>query len=64
MTSRRGAKVATEYASEYNARFGVEMYGADSSTEDKVMEFLTESHVVIGAAKAGIQVLSKRWQKK
>ena len=60
LTSRRGAKVATEYASEYNARFGVKMFGADSSTDDKVMEFLTESHVVIGAAKAGIQVLSKK----
>ena len=59
LTSRRGAKVATEYASEYNARFGVKMMGSDSSTDEKVMEFLTDSHVVIGAAKAGIQVLSK-----
>lgn len=60
LTSRRGTKVATEYASEYNARFGVKMLGADSSTEDKVMEFLTDTHIVIGAAKAGIQVLSKK----
>jgi methylene-tetrahydromethanopterin dehydrogenase len=60
LTSRRGAKVATEYASEYNARFGVKMLGADSSTDDKVMEFLTESNIVVGAAKAGIQVLSKK----
>ena len=60
LTSRRGAKVATEYASEYNARFGVKMLGADSSTDDKVMGFLTESNIVVGAAKAGIQVLSKR----
>ena len=60
LTSRRGTKVATEYASEYNSRFGVEMYGEDSSTDEKVMEFLTESDVVIGAAKAGIQVLSKK----
>jgi methylene-tetrahydromethanopterin dehydrogenase len=59
LTSRRGAKVATEYASEYNARFGVEMYGADSSTDEKIMDFLPESHIVVGAAKAGIQVLSK-----
>jgi methylene-tetrahydromethanopterin dehydrogenase len=59
LTSRRGTKVATEYASEYNARFGVKMLGADSSTDEKVMEFITKSHVVIGAAKAGIQVLSK-----
>lgn len=60
LTSRRGTKVATEYASEYNARFGVEMYGADSSTDEKVMEFLPETNIVIGAAKAGIQVLSKK----
>jgi len=60
LTSRRGAKVATEYASEYNARFGVKMLGADSSTDENIMEFLTESHIVIGAAKAGIQVLSKK----
>jgi len=36
------------------------MYGADSSTEEKVMEYLPETHIVIGAAKAGIQVLSKK----
>ena len=59
LTSRRGTKVATEYASEYNARFGVEMYGADSGTDDAVVEFIKQSDVVIGAAKAGIQVLSK-----
>lgn len=58
LTSRRGAKVATEYASEYNSRFGVQMYGGDSSTDDKIMDFITKSDVVIGAAKAGIQVLS------
>jgi len=60
LTSRRGSKVATEYASEYNARFGVEMYGADSSTDEKIMEFLPKTHIVIGAAKAGIQVLSTK----
>ena len=60
LTSRRGTKVAAEYASEYNSRFGVEMFGADSSTDEKVMDFLVESNIVIGAAKAGIQVLSKR----
>ncbi len=58
LTSRRGTKVATEYASEYNARFGVEMFGADSSTDDKLMEYFPETNIVIGAAKAGIQVLS------
>ncbi len=60
LTSRRGTKVAAEYASEYNSRFGVQMSGEDSSTDEKVLDFLTESHIVIGAAKAGIQVLSKK----
>lgn len=60
LTSRRGAKVATEYASEYNARFGVKMLGADSSTDDKLMEYFPETNIVIGAAKAGIQVLSRK----
>ncbi|MCZ6805232.1 MAG: methylenetetrahydromethanopterin dehydrogenase [Proteobacteria bacterium] len=60
LTSRRGAKVATEYASEYNSRFAVEMLGVDSSTDEKIMAFLTETHIVIGTAKAGIQVLSKK----
>lgn len=59
LTSRRGTKVAAEYASEYNARFAVEMFGADSSTDEQIMGFLPETNVVIGAAKAGIQVLSK-----
>lgn len=60
LTSRRGANVATEYASEYNARFGVKMLGADSSTDEKLMEYFPETNIVIGAAKAGIQVLSKK----
>ena len=60
LTSRRGTKVATEYASEYNARFNVGILGADSSTDERVMEFLPETSIVIGAAKAGIQILSKR----
>ena len=59
LTSRRGTKVAAEYASEYNARFGVEMFGADSSTDDRIMDFLPETNIVVGAAKAGIQILSK-----
>ena len=32
--------------------------GGDSSTDDKIMEFIPKSDVVVGAAKAGIQVLS------
>ncbi len=59
LTSRRGAKVATEYASEYNSRFNVNMYGEGSGTDEEVLEFIRQSDIVIGAAKAGIQVLSQ-----
>ncbi len=60
LTSRRGTKVAKEYAAEYNSRFGVEMLGEDSGSDEKIMQFLPECDVVIGAAKAGIQVLSHK----
>ncbi len=60
LSSRRGAMVAAEYAAEYNTRFNVEMRGEDSSTSDKVMAFLGESQVVINAAKAGIQTVSRK----
>ncbi len=59
LTSRRGEKVATEYASEYNSRFGVKMYGEGSGTDEEIVEFMKKSDIVIGAAKAGIQVLSQ-----
>ncbi|MEM7027117.1 MAG: NAD(P)-dependent methylenetetrahydromethanopterin dehydrogenase [Pseudomonadota bacterium] len=60
LTSRRGARVATEFASEYNNRFNVQMYGEGSGTEEEVNEFMKKTDVVIGAAKAGIQILSKQ----
>ena len=60
LTSRRGARVANEFASEYNNRFNVHMYGEGSGTEEEVNEFMKQADVVIGAAKAGIQVLSKQ----
>ncbi len=61
LVSRRGRKVAMEYASEYNDRFGVRMQGADGKTDVQVMGFLQDcSEIVIGAAKAGIQVLSRK----
>ncbi len=60
LTSRRGARVATEFVSEYNNRFNIEMYGEGSGTEEEVLDFMRKTDVVIGAAKAGIQVLSKQ----
>lgn len=59
LTSRRGQKVATEYASEYNARFGVKMSGEGSGTDEDIAGFMPHADVVISAAKAGIQVLSQ-----
>jgi methylene-tetrahydromethanopterin dehydrogenase len=59
ITSHRGADVAQRIADEYNARYKVKMHGAGSGTEQDVQEFLQDSHVVIGAAKAGVRVMSK-----
>lgn len=60
LTSRRGARVATEFAAEYNNRFNVHMYGEGSGTDEEVIDFMKKADVVIGAAKAGIKVLSKQ----
>ncbi|MEE8321685.1 MAG: NAD(P)-dependent methylenetetrahydromethanopterin dehydrogenase [Gammaproteobacteria bacterium] len=63
MVSRRGVKVAEESSAEVNAHFGVNIKGGDSSSPENILEFLQESHVVIGAAKAGMQILSKEQMK-
>ncbi len=63
MVSRRGVKVAEESSAEVNSQFGVNIRGGDSSTSDNIIEFLQESDVVIGAAKAGMQILSKEQMK-
>lgn len=59
LASRRSTIVAQEYAKEYNQRFGVNMKGSDCSTEAKINDFISQSDIIISAAKAGIQVLSK-----
>ena len=59
ITSHRGADVAQRIADEYNSRYKVEMHGAGSGTEQDVEKFLQDSNVVIGAAKAGVRVMSK-----
>lgn len=60
LTSHRGARIATEFASEYNNRFNIDMHGQGSSSNEEVLEFMRKSDIVIAAAKAGIQVLSKQ----
>lgn len=59
ITSHRGAEVAQRIADEYNGRYKVNMHGSGSGTEEDVESFLHESNVIVGAAKAGITVLSK-----
>lgn len=63
MVSRRGVKVAEESSADVNKQFGVNIRGGDSSSEEKIIEFLQDSDVVIGAAKAGMQILSKEQMK-
>ncbi len=59
ITSHRGADVAQRIADEYNGRYKVDMRGVGSGTAEDILAFLGESNVVIGAAKAGIRVMSK-----
>jgi methylene-tetrahydromethanopterin dehydrogenase len=58
ITSHRGREVAQRVADEYNGRYKVNMQGTGSDTEEVVRSFMHESEIVIGAAKAGIRVLS------
>ena len=60
LASRRGEKVAQEVADEYNGQFNVNMHGADFGSEDAILDLLKTSHVMVGSAKAGVQVLSSR----
>ncbi len=59
VVSHRGLRVAEEVVREYNARYRTDMRGASSLSEQDVNEIVASSHVVIGAAKAGIRVVSR-----
>lgn len=59
LASHRGKKVGQEVAGEYNKRFSVNMEGEDFGSEEAILNILQTSDVVVGSAKAGIQVLSK-----
>ena len=59
LASHRGKKVGQEVADEYNGRFKVNMKGEDFGSEEAILHMLETSHVMVGSAKAGIQVLSK-----
>lgn len=59
LASHRGKKVSSEVADEYNKRYGVDMQGEDFGTEQSILNMLAISDVMVGSAKAGIQVLSR-----
>ena len=60
LLSHRGFDVAQEFAEENNSKFGVQMSGQDGSTSEAVDEMLKSAEIVVGSAKAGVQVLSKK----
>lgn len=62
LASHRGKNVAQEVANEYNSRFELKtlMKGEDFGSEKAILNLLKTSNIVIGAAKAGIQILSKK----
>jgi len=59
LASHRGKKVAQEVANEYNSRFSVNMQGEDFGSEEAILNLLKTSDVMVGSARAGIQILSK-----
>ncbi|HKK16392.1 MAG TPA: NAD(P)-dependent methylenetetrahydromethanopterin dehydrogenase [Gammaproteobacteria bacterium] len=60
LASHRGKHLGDEIAEEYNGRFHVNMQGEDFSSEVAILKLLEDAEIVIGAARAGIQVLSKK----
>ncbi len=57
--STRGEKVGQAIADEYNARFDVNMQGKNIGSDEAIENLLQTSNVIINAAKAGLQVISK-----
>lgn len=62
--STRGKKVAQAIADEYNSRFDVKMRGVNIGSDKAIGNLLKTSNVIINAAKAGLQVVSKSQLKK
>ena len=59
LLSSRGFDVAQEFAEENNGKFHVNMKGGDGSTEELLSKMIQSADIVIGSAKAGMQVLSR-----
>ena len=62
--SHRGKRISQEVADEYNKRFSVDMQGEDYGSGKSIFRMLETSDVVMGTAKAGIQILSKAYLRK
>lgn len=58
LVSHHGLAFADEVAVEYNQKFGTRMRGADGSSPEAVAALVAEADVIIGAAKAGVQVVN------
>ncbi|MGH8581234.1 MAG: NAD(P)-dependent methylenetetrahydromethanopterin dehydrogenase [Gammaproteobacteria bacterium] len=59
VASSRGAEAGSRAAEPYNRRYGVSLCGADSGSEAGICAILDSADIVVGAAKAGVQILSK-----
>ncbi len=59
LLSSRGLDVAQDFAEKNNEKFGVKMKGGDGSSDAALSEIIRSADIVIGSAKAGLQVLSK-----
>ncbi|MEE9574839.1 MAG: NAD(P)-dependent methylenetetrahydromethanopterin dehydrogenase, partial [Gammaproteobacteria bacterium] len=59
LLSSRGFDVAQEFAEEYNGKFNVNMKGGDGRNDKSRGKMIQSADIVIGSAKAGMQVLSQ-----
>jgi len=59
LLSSRGLDVAQEFAEENNGKFGVKMKGGDGSNDEVLDKMIQNADIVVGSAKAGLQVLSQ-----
>ena len=59
LVSHRGKRIAGDYASEYNNRFATNMLGADGGSVEAVEAIVADAEILVGAAKAGIRLLTK-----
>lgn len=57
--SSRGIDIAQKFVDENNGRFKVKMQAGDGGSEKILSKMIQSADIVIGAAKAGVRVLSK-----